>query len=267
MKTWKSLIVLSLIFVAFETKAQIILDKSTNELIDIYYLSNSGYKYASANFTEKNVKILNQDYSVWKTINLTVPANYYLYMISDVSENLFTVDGKVCLAYLIYIYNTIGQYYTYELRVVNENGTNLLTVPNAAYYGVSQVNTNGQAKLFAYIYDYSNTIYFQESYVYQLPGQLNTEIETTPRSYDFLSKAFPNPAHSEITIPYTLPDGTKDARLILTDMNGTTIRDIKLTDYQGTEKINTASFPSGVYQYQIITDKNVVISDKIIINK
>lgn len=266
MKFKTLLIILSLFFAFMQTQAQITLDKSTEESIDMAYLSSSGYKYVSTNFTSNVVKLLNSDYSVWKTISLTIPTNYYLYFVANASENLFSTDGKVGLLYVIYSYNAVGQFYTYEIRVINENGTNLLTVPNGTYYELKQVNANGAAKLFTYIYDYSSTVYFQGTLVYQLPGQINTAIGKVEESPISNNKAYPNPVASEVSIPYTLPGGIHNARLVLTDMNGTHVREIMLSDSQGVVTINTNSFPSGIYSYQIFSDKGVIQTEKIIVS-
>jgi len=267
MKIRKSLIIVTLLTASLAGKAQITLDKTTAEWMYSVKLSTSGYKYAGTDFTSSTFKVYNQDYTLWKSVPVALPTNYYLYYCEQPSENLFSVDGKLAFLAMLYSYNAAGQFYTYEIRIINEDGNILLAIPNGTYYAINQVNESGAAKLFAYIYDYSSTIYYQETQVYQLPGQLNTNIGIVEPIENTRNRSFPNPATTEITIPYDLPAGTQNARLVLTDMNGTTIRDVALNETRGSLHVNTTSFPSGTYMYRIYSDNRLIQNEKLIISK
>lgn len=72
-------------------------------------LRYSGDKLFIMDVPENQCRIYNMDHSLWKTINLSVPANHYLYDIRYVSEGLFTDDERLSLAYIYYSYDTNTQ--------------------------------------------------------------------------------------------------------------------------------------------------------------
>jgi hypothetical protein len=118
-------------------------------------------------------RIYNTDHTLWKTINLAVPAGNYLYDIKFVSENLFTLDNSLCLAYVYYYYNELNQYYTFQARVIKETGEELISIPGCQYLYLHKLEEPG-SKLLAYSYNYSVSPYTIQTHAFSLPGYLTT---------------------------------------------------------------------------------------------
>lgn len=213
-------------------------------------LAISGYKFYTMDVGLSQCHLYNTDHSPWKTINLSVPANHYLYDIKYVSENLFTTDNTLCLSYVYYYYDAVNDYYTFTAKVVKEDGTDLLTVPGAQYlyaYYLEGVGT----KMLAYVYDYSLLYYTVKTRVYDLPGELYSAADENVVPQFNLGNAFPNPAGEFTNVPYQLPEGQFEGTLTITDMNGK-IKDVFSIDrnFQSLH-INTRTYNKGVYLYQV----------------
>lgn len=213
------------------------------------YLPSSGNKFFIMDVAQSQCRIYNTNHNLWKTINLAVPANQWLYDIKYVTEGLFTADNSLCLAYIYYNYNETGQYYTYTAKIVRENGSELLSIPGCQYLLV-QTLANGTTKLLAYVYDYSiwpNTV---QTKVYNLPGSLVTshaeKLNAVPQQ-----PAFPNPASHNLTLPWVLPQPYESARLHILDVTGRIIRTVELHGSNGQLQLNVSGLPGGQYVYYI----------------
>ena len=85
-------------------------------------------------------------------------------------------------------------------------------------------------------------------------------------SRPIISNAYPNPAvdgYSGVT--YNL-NSAKDAKLVLYNLLGTVVREIKLVDKQSTIILSTADLQSGVYYYSLIADGKAVSSKKLVVS-
>lgn len=228
-------------------------------------LNNSGDKFYIMDVANSQCKIYNTNYTLWKTINLTVPANNYLYDIKYVSEGLFTNTNELCLAYVYYYYDNTNQYYTFNMKVVKENGTVLLSVPGCQYLNVYKTEA-GSTKLVTYSYDYSITLYTTTTKVFNLPGTI-----TSAPSMNLLPEGntlpFPNPATSTITIPYVLPENATNCTISLIDMTGRAVLEKQLNDKSGNATFNVTGFIKGMYVYRISTgNTDGAFTGKILIN-
>ena len=140
----KKIILLLVLFSLLATaRAQIVLEKTYPASTGLTELAISGYKYFLMDAVNNQCRLYNMDHSVWKTINLSVPAGMYLYDVRYVSETLFNSDNKVELAYIYYSYDTTLLYYTYYTRVINENGAELLSIPGCSYLEVKTPGSFG----------------------------------------------------------------------------------------------------------------------------
>lgn len=261
----KTVLILTLTLFFMQVYAQINIEKSLTESTWITHLPISGYKYYSMDVVNNQCRIYNLDFSLWKTIPLSVPTGYTLYDIEYVSENLFSTDGLVSLAYMYYQYNSTGQYYTYEVRIVREDGNIMVTAPGAAYMYVLSTGGNG-SKFLVYLYDYSTYPYFLGTTIYSLPGTLVGEQPIAGKE-SYGRFAYPNPAHSSVTIP--IPESSRNMSAVLKvfDITGLEIRNIELNNNQAEVMLNTVSFPSGIYNYVILSDGKMVESEKFIVEK
>jgi hypothetical protein len=258
----KSILLLVLLFLVVTSRAQILLEKPYTASTSLTELAVSGYKYYLMDVVTKQCRLYNMDHSPWKTINLSIPVGMYLYDIRYVSEKLFNTDNNVELAYIYYSYDTTLLYYTYYTKVVNENGLELLSIPGCAYVDVKSAGTSG-TKLLAYVYDYSIVLWTLNTLVYSLPGNLpvgGMAIEGNGS----LSRAFPNPATSLVTIPYQLPEGVDNAEIRLTNAFGQVMKSYKVDRTFRELKVQTADLPKGVYIYQLKTDIGIISTGKLV---
>jgi hypothetical protein len=227
-------------------------------------LAISGYKFYVMDVGQSQCRIYNTNHSLWKTINLSVPANNYLYDIKYVSENLFTTDNSLCLSYVYYYYDAVNDYYTFTAKVVKENGTELLSIPGAEYLYVHSLEGIG-TKMVAYVYDYSLLYYTIKSRIYDLPGELlsaaGSEIDPTIQ----LQNPYPNPAGDFTNVPYQLPEGQFEGTLTITDINGK-IKDIFRIDRNFPSlHLDTSEYPKGLYLYQVSSGNYTSGTQKLVV--
>ncbi|NVK66203.1 MAG: T9SS type A sorting domain-containing protein [Flavobacteriales bacterium] len=99
----------------------------------------------------------------------------------------------------------------------------------------------------------------------ELKDLLGVQVESEPNSW--LKQNYPNPG-ANVMIEYYVHDFGTDAYIIVLDMNGKTI--IKeMIDHSGNGEliISTMDTPSGIYQYALVIDGEVVDTKKMILNK
>lgn len=225
-------------------------------------LSNSGYKFYVMDVLAQQCRVYNTDHSLWKTIDLDIPEDQYLYDVRYVSENLFTDDNTLSLCYIYYEYDVTNQYYTYTSKIIKEDGTSLLTSEGCQYVYVYTVND--QTKMLMYVYDYSTSPYSITTVVFDLPGQL----VSSGQNDQFLSvenPAFPNPARDYTIVPYELPDGIHSGEIILQDANGNVIENYQIDRQFNDLMINTTQLPRGVYFYYLQAENHRSEARKIVV--
>ncbi len=182
-------------------------------------LEKSGDKYFSMDVTNKQCRIYNLDHTLFKTINLTVPADYYLYNILYVSEHTFNQDDLIELAYIYSKYNLTetSYYYSYETRVINENGVEMLKVPGAGHTEILETENNGR-KFLVYVYDFYQIPASTQTKVYSLP---ESPLKSGPiRQQHKLGNPWPNPSRGMVNIPVKIPPGAGPGELILYNIHG-----------------------------------------------
>ena len=227
-------------------------------------LANSGYKIYLMDVVNSKCLIYNTNHTSWKTINLSVPANNYLYDIKYVSENLFTTDNSLALAYVYYSYDATNQYYTYTARIIKENGTELQTIPGCQYLYIVDLGELG-TKMEAYVFDYSQLYYTVKTRYYTLPGNLINGVQDKSIIGLSASKAYPNPAGAIATIPYTLPDGQFEGTLTITDMQGKAVQTYTVDRNFDHIIIETGQLPRGVYLYYLQSGNYSSPAEKLIV--
>lgn len=70
----------------------------------------------------------------------------------------------------------------------------------------------------------------------------------------YLGDNIPNPFDNTTEIPYRLPEGTANAKLVVTDVSGKTLESFTLSDKNNSIKINMTKYRSGVYFYKLIAN-------------
>lgn len=259
--------VIFLLFLAFSTgtNAQISQDASYSFSGTFIKLALSGDKFYVMDVTNSQCRIYNTNHSLWKTINLEVPAGQYLYDIQYVSENLFTTDNNLCLIYTYYSYDDVNQYYTYTSKVIQENGTLLLNLPGCQYYFANELQ-NGDTKFVTYSYDYSVFPSTINTAVYSLPGTLvaGTKSHLDP-SNKATFKTIPNPASQQVNLLF--PDAVKsdDAMLELRNAAGQLLQQIPVQTGQNQLQLNISQYPRGMYFYQLRQQSQISVAQKLLI--
>ncbi len=246
-------------------QSQITLEQTYDHSGTYTRLSNSGDKFFIMHVGAEQCRIYNTDHTPWKTIVLDVPTNHWLYDIKYVSENLFTVDNSVCLAYVYYSYDEVGQYYTYTTNIIRDDGTILLTIPGCQYVLVHTMSDNS-AKLTTFSYDYSLYPYTIQTGVYSLPGHLTSFAVEEHTQNSNLFKAFPNPSQTFTTIPYELPEDKQAGEICITNTEGVTLRCIPVNRNDDEITIETTSYPRGVYFYYLQAGAWRTTARKLVIN-
>ena len=233
--------------------AQPVFEKIYDESASICQLESLGDVYYSMDVINKRCLIYNMDHALLKSIPLPTPEGYYLEDIQYVSEHLFNDDELIELVYIYskYVPTEFSYYFTFETRLINENGVDLLALPSGAgYTEVLQTAESGK-KFLVYKYDYSVIPYRTSTYAYALP-----EEEEPATSYDVTGfspgNAYPNPGRDQVNIPVTLPDGVHSGSLEIMDMNGRKILSYPVTGSMGHLQLSTRQMPPGTYLYQLV---------------
>lgn len=258
--------VIMLLF-AFHAPAQITLEHTYSGVSAAYInLPSSGYKYYIMDVANSQCRLYNNDHSLWKTINLSVPTNYYLCDIQYVTENLFNTDNTIELLYVSYKYNTSLAYYTYDTRIVTEYGTMLYSMPGAGYSYVYPAQ-NG-SKLFVWVYNYSVSPYTVNTLVYSIPGTVTTAApEFNAQKTISLSNAFPNPSKGDVSIPYSLPLYVKQAELKLFSINGVLMKTYTVDHTFETIRLRAGDLMPGTYLYRLESGNFKSETLKLVVNK
>jgi Secretion system C-terminal sorting domain len=248
----KHTLTFTLLLMGMALFAQPVFEHTFSESASYARLENLGEVYYSMDIINKQCLIYNMDHSLLKTISLPTPDGYYLTDIQYVSENLFNQDDLLELVYIYSKYNTEFYYYTFETRVINENGSEVLSLPEGSGYS-TVVETSGQGKKFlVYEYDYSVIPYLTKTHVYSLPEASTKSVSLSLTKLQ--GNAYPNPADKLINIPISLPEGAFSGTLDLMDMNGRKLMSFPVTAGTRNMVLSTSHLHSGTYLYQINTD-------------
>ncbi len=78
---------------------------------------------------------------------------------------------------------------------------------------------------------------------------------------------FPNPASQYANFEYNLPVTSKNARLLIRNMLGVEIDNVKIDSRSGKKSIDVSSYAPGIYFYSFIVDGKVIQSKKLIVKR
>jgi len=82
-----------------------------------------------------------------------------------------------------------------------------------------------------------------------------------------LQQNIPNPFSNSTTINYSLPQHFTSAKIIITDKNGNTLKQINLSSDKGSANINAVTLSSGAYQYSLIVDGKLIGTKQMVLSK
>lgn len=221
------------------------------ESANITELESEGDIYYSMDVINKLCLIYKMDHSLLKSIPIPVPEGYYLEDIQHLSEHLFNSDDLVELVYIYskYVTTETSYYFTYETKLINENGAVLLTVPGAGFTQVIETREDGK-KFLVYEYHFDVIPYRTFTHVFSLP---DSPVESADNAAPSIGtgKAYPNPAGREAVIPVKLPEHFGTASLELYDPKG--VRILSRSFPASTEQVTlpTQQLVPGTYFYRI----------------
>ncbi|MFK7969675.1 MAG: tail fiber domain-containing protein [Bacteroidia bacterium] len=98
-------------------------------------------------------------------------------------------------------------------------------------------------------------------------GQNSGNIGAIPARFEdaWIGQNFPNP-HTDITyIQYFIPTEASQAKLVVTDNVGKTIRTIELDVQQTAIELNNSTLANGVYSYSLVLDGHTVAAKRMIV--
>lgn len=230
------------------------LEKTYNYSCTVTKINATDHKLYVMDDVNNQCRIYNLDHSLYKTIDLSIPNSMSLYDVKYVTQDLIDSDAKIELLYVYYQYiatSTTEGYYKYYTKVINEDGTVLISLTNAIYSDIKQV-ADDQYRLFIYGYDYSSWPYATTTNIYSFDGYpyvLKSD-EISERSAT-LGDAYPNPAQEYITIPYSLDPSVSAAQIKIYNQQGQQVNSFDVDQQFSFLKIATHNFIPGQYIYTI----------------
>ena len=213
-------------------------------------LENSGEKYYVTDLTNKQVKIYNSDHSFWKTINLPTTTGATLNAVYHLSETKISTDNLIEVIYTYYVNNSGNL--EWESRVINENGTTLLTVVGASSLFFSELQGLPN-KLIAYIYGTTPS-----SKVYGLPTVGPSGIKKVIQENQV--KIFPNPTSDILYI-------TSDFDIVIDNIKIYNVEGkcvFELSQYSN-QPINVSKLNKGIYIISGHRDSDMLFHSKFIV--
>ncbi|MFO7669191.1 MAG: T9SS type A sorting domain-containing protein [Bacteroidales bacterium] len=233
--------------------SQPVFEHTYSESANMVTLEGLGEVYYSMDVINRLCLIYSMDHTLIRSIPLPVPEGYYLEDIQFLSTNLFNDDNLLELIYIYsrYVPTEYSYYFTFETKLINENGLTLLTFPGAGFTNIIETAEHGK-KFLVYQYDYSVIPYRTYTHVYQLPETTGPSLSFTVTGFN-PGDPFPNPASQMVTIPVPLPDGVHSGSLEIVDMNGREMLSYPVTESTGNVFLPAGQLASGTYLYHIRT--------------
>jgi hypothetical protein len=82
-----------------------------------------------------------------------------------------------------------------------------------------------------------------------------------------VSNAYPNPATSQTSFDYVLPQSASQASIRIHNLLGAVVREAVLTDRSGKATINVSDLNDGVYFYSVIVDNQTIETKRLIVSR
>ena len=82
-----------------------------------------------------------------------------------------------------------------------------------------------------------------------------------------LSEAYPNPTSHHAFFDYKLPNGISNATLVVHNLLGSKVNEIKIIEPAGKIELNTGELNEGIYFCTLIVKSEVVVSKKLVVNR
>ncbi len=253
-----------LLMASVALQAQITLDKKYDYSTSVVKLETLGYKYFLMDVPAGQCRIYNTDHSLFKTINCFVPSGSYLSDLKFLSEKLFDTDAGIEMLCTYYKYYSSLDYYEYDSKIINEDGTTVLSIDGSLYNYINQTGENTY-KLFSYCYDFSTFPEKVWTNIYSLPG--STPVSAFFQEYSTKAElhVFPNPASETINVAYHLPETIDMGTLNVVSAEGKLVKQFQVDRHTNHLTLDSNDFTSGVYHYFIEYGNTKTESKKLIV--
>lgn len=221
----------------------------TNE--DTFVYSTSTETFYISKTTDNKLKIYNSNYSLYKTVNVPMPANFnrldFLGEEFSISKNIFNTDGK--FEFMVGVFNDTQTYY--KLLLINEDGTlikDFHTDPNTLYGGEFHVfhdattNTNKLTVHSGTTFNNSSTP-LTEVYALATTVLAAKEIQAGSKL-----SAFPIPTNKILNV---MNPGNGANKIEIFDVTGKLVANQSFSLSEGKISIDVENLPKGAYIYKI----------------
>ena len=250
-KTKFFLIILAFVGLSFYVKAQINLEQTFNG--EIHYQNYLDVELFS-DVTTNQIKLYNTDYSWYKTVNITLPTNYYLSSVSNFSKKLFNDDNKIEFTVIFCKYEAGSN--DFKIKLYNEDGTMLKDFgDHSSTITTNVITINKQYKLIIRRHGVNAS-----TEIYSLPGiPPIPPVGVSNQTSNEYQPPFPNPANAIITLPYQLKQGEMSVMNIY-NSNGQLIETKQIGSDFDKILLNVSGYTKGMYVYEVngVSNKFVV---------
>ena len=246
-----------MLFFAQTMNAQITLEHTFDE--EVYfagtYVDGNAELFVYDDWENNQLKLYNTDYSLYKSINIILPAGYDGYSIYYITKELFNDDNKIEFIVQFVFGEMVedsdgNHHYIYRNKIIlyNEDGVILKDFgEEVSETYVDVIKVNEQFKLMVRRYDYGESEY-SATEIYSLPGKISS---IAPISGNNISKLpYPNPTNATITLPYKLQQGETSIMRIHT-MNGQLIETKQIDATFDKLLLNVSKYARGMYLYEV----------------
>ncbi len=214
--------------------------------------------YVSFKNNENIIKIYNADFTLKKTINVPLPANYLMWMGANyyettpysISKNIFNLDEKYELIIEAGYYDTANQKVYRKLLLIDEDGNLIKDFhPNAGIknffdlYYIFHDSTTNKNKLLV-----ENRIELNENSqydVFSLPTSALTSKEIKEKKK---LSAFPIPTSKVLNV-INPRNGTNKIEIL--EASGKVVFIKNFTNFENRISVDVENLPKGVYIYRI----------------
>jgi len=260
----KSILLFVFALAYFFSQAQVTLDHTYNYSTTVVKFETLGYKYYLMDVPRAECRIYNMDHSLYKTISCAVPSGCYLFDIKFLSEKTFDSDAGIELLYSYYKYYSGSDYYDYDTKIINEDGSQIVFIDGALYNYINKTGED-EYKLFSYCYNFSTFPEVIWTNIYSLPGAPVLNASVLKSTEDWSLNAYPNPGSETVKVAYSLPNNVFSATLHLVDHSGRPINQFTVDRYSDHLDLNVSTLASGVYMYFIESEGQKSSAQKLVV--
>jgi hypothetical protein len=194
-----------------------------------------------------------------------------------VSDKLFNTDNSIEFIVKYSVCGGVGSD-SIAWYLMNENGIILTTLVSKQVSCISTVTlrfeyySDGSTFSKLLLRDGSNN----SQIIYNLPGFLPCETCSMPTGFSSQGanskdgmkvNVQPNPSSGDFTFQYTLPKDKQNGELTITDIGGSQVKTVNVTNQSGSVSVNMSDLSSGVYIFQLKSGTSQSSPQKIILAK